>query len=95
MDGTGAISKEQSEEYLFRASCEDELVKPLSVNQEIEKKKVTVEEIVAILKSRNEESLPRIDNIRWKRLKILHKKFLEILNRLMNECIEYAVVFGL
>ena len=52
---------------------------------------ITKEEIGDELKTRNNKSAPGSDEIRWKHLKLLHKKRPVLLTNLMNACFKYAV----
>jgi len=51
----------------------------------------TEEEIAQSLRRRNNKLAPGSDMIRWKHLKILHKKQPTVLKELMNACLKYRV----
>ena len=92
-------TRAESEEYLLEVKfpvLDIEVPRlPQSEYTEMEEKKVIDmdlgEEIAGSLKRCNNKSSPGSDGIRWKHLKILHKKRPKILTDLVGSCLAYGV----
>jgi len=102
--GSGITStRAESEEYLLSAKFptldveaprpppHEMIVAGEECHEEMERCKVTSEEIGESLRYRNNKSSPGSDGIRWKHLKILHKKRPKLLTDLMSACLRYGV----